>query len=152
MPDLRQYDPLQVVASWTTPGPYGTVDIVDGRVDDQEFLNSGRDKKRWELEGDGNANATRVKQNRKTGTISITLSASSPTNETLSKIAALDDASENQVGALVIRDLNGQTIVTCTGAFLEDVPDPTFGATRGERVWTWRCATIVPFVGGHDLA
>ncbi len=149
MAELRQNDPLKVVASWTTP--LGVINILDGRIDG-DYMTVASDNKRWTRDHDGNGNATRTKNNNRGGTVSITLSASSPLNDRLSQAVQADDLSDNVVGVLVIKDLSGTTLIEADGAFLEDAPDPTFGNNRGQRVWVWQCASQRRFVGGHNLA
>lgn len=151
MSELRQYNPLQVVGSFTTPGPFGTVDIVDGSIDG-EFAAVASDNPTWTREHDRAGNSTRVKNNNEGGTITITLAASSPTNARLSGVHELDRVSENQVGVLLLKDLNGNTVIEADGAFIADTPDPSFGAERGTRAWVFECASIRKFIGGHDLA
>lgn len=149
MTELRQYNPLQVVGSWTTAT--GSVDILDGRIDGS-FLQTTSDNKRWARENDQHGNATRVKMNNRGGTITVTLSASSPTNSQLSARVEADDATEAVVGFLLLKDLNGNTVVEADGAFLEDIPDPSFGSDRGSRAWVFQCAAVRKFVGEHDIA
>jgi hypothetical protein len=152
MTDLRQYAPLKVVGSWVIPIPPGVIDILDGAVNTGDFVVFESDNDAWSRESDLAGNATRVRNNNEGGRVRVTLSASSPTNGKLSKAAAADAISENVVGALVLRDLNGNTVVECDGAFLVDTPDPSFGSERGSRTWTWECAAIRKVLGGHDIA
>ncbi len=148
--ELRQYDPLQVTGSWTTS--IGTFDIVDGAINPGDFLAVERDNPTWSREFDRGGNAVRVKNNNKGGQVSVTLSASSPANAVLSAAQATDELTENVVGALVLKDLNGNTVVTAFGAFINQTPTPSFGAERGSRTWVWECSQIETFLGGHDLA
>ena len=152
MTDLRQYVPLKVVGSWVIPIPPGVIDILDGAVNTGDFVVFESDNDAWSRESDLAGNATRVRNNNEGGRVRVTLSASSPTNGKLSGAAAADAISENVVGALVLRDLNGNTVVECDGAFLVDTPDPSFGSERGSRTWTWECAAIRKVLGGHDIA
>ena len=148
--ELRQYVNTKVVGSWTTP--LGTVDILDGAVRTADFVaasNDGGD--RWAIEGDGNGNATRTKNSNRVGGIAVTISASSPTNLKLTKLAEADDQLENIVGVLELRDKNGDSKIVMTGAFLLDIPPGTFGASRGVRVWRWACARKQERAGGHNL-
>ena len=148
--ELRQYDPIQVVGSWVTVR--GSTDILNGTIDPGDFLTITKDNPRWAREHDRAGNTTRVKNNNRGGSVTVNLSASSPTNTELSALAVADDVTENIVGALVIRDLNGNTLIEADGAFLEDAPAPSFGSERGARAWTWQCAAIRTFLGGHDVA
>ena len=151
MAELRQYDSLKVVGAWTTPTPLGTIDILDGVISG-DFVAIETDNDAWSREYDEAGNATRVRRHNEGGRVRVTLSASSPTNAKLSKAAILDGQTESVVGALVIRDLNGNTVVECDGAFLADIPDFSLGSDRGSRTWVWECAAIRQFIGGHDLA
>lgn len=148
--ELRQYVNTKVVGSWTTP--FGTVDILDGAVRTADFVSASNDGgDRWSVDGDGNGNATRVKNSNRVGSISVTISASSPTNLKLTKLAERDDEIENVVGVLELRDKNGDSKIVMTGAFLLDIPPATFGAGRGVRVWRWACARKQERAGGHNL-
>ena len=138
--------------SSTTPIPPGVIDILDGVVGTGDFAVIETDADAWSREADRAGNATRVRNYNGGGRIRVTFSASSPTNTKLSSMAAADAISENVVGALVLRDLNGNTVVECDGAFLADVPDFSFGSERGTRTWVWECASIRTVLGGHDLA
>lgn len=149
MAELRQYDPIQVVGSWSTPA--GVVDILDGRISG-EFFSTSKDNPRWSREFDAHGNATRVKNNNRGGSFSVTLSASSPTNAILSARVAADYLSENLVGPMILKDLNGDTVLEADGCFIEDVPDLSFGQERGSRTWVFQCAALRIFAGGHELA
>lgn len=148
MAENRQYDPLLVTGTWYTA--MGAVDILDGRISTGDFAATTKDNPRWVREFDEHGNATRVKRNNRGGSIAITISASSPTNDALSKRAEADDLTENQVGMLVLEDLSGTTVVEADGAFLEDTPNAAFGNSRGDRVWIFQCGAIRTFIGGHD--
>lgn len=147
MSELRQYDSNAVTGSWVTA--QFSIDIVDGTVSG-DFLDPTRNEDDWMLEVDQFGNATRVWIGDKTGTVQVTLSASSPTNTRLSQARSQDLLSRNVVGELVITDLNGDTVIACQGAFICGKPQKTFGTTRGNVVWTFKCASLVSFIGGHE--
>lgn len=149
MPELRQYVPQKVVGSWVTP--LGAINILDGVIDG-EFFSLAMDNPRWTREHDGAGNGTRVRNSNRGGSFPITLSASSPTNQLLSEAVQADDVSENMVGDILLRDLNGNTVIAASGCFLEDMAPPSFSNERGTRVWTFQCNAIEVFVGGHDAA
>ena len=148
---LRQYNPLQVVAAWDTAT--GSVDILDGRIGDGVFISVTSANQRWTMETDAHGNATRVKNNNKSGVISIALAADSETNTLLSARVVADDISENVVGAIVITDLNGLTLIEADGCFLDGMPSTvSYGPARGQQAWNFQCAAIRTFVGGFNLA
>lgn len=146
---MRQYDPTKVVMSWVTPTPLGVIDLADGVVD-QEFFAMTKDQARWTREHDLNGNATRVYHSNRGGSFSISYSASSPSNTKLSRCVQADDQAQNVVGPVIVKDLNGNTIGEFDDAFIEDVPDLTFGAERGMRTWTFQYGKARVFAGGHD--
>jgi hypothetical protein len=145
-----QYNPTKVVGSWATPTPLGVIDLLDGIVDG-EFFALTKDTARWIPEHDGNGNYTRVRNNARGGSFSITYSASSPTNHKLSLAVEADDVSENVVGPMILKDLNGTSTVELDDVYIEDVPDLSFGAERGSRVWTFHYSVGRIHVGGHDV-
>lgn len=147
--ELRDYDSLQVTGSWATA--IGVFDIVDGRIDG-EFVSMARDNADFVREHDGHGNNTRVRMHNRGGTLTVTLSASSPTNKTLSNAQKTDLLTENVVGLLTLNDLNGDTVVVASGAYLNMTPVPSFSTARGERAWTWEYADVEVSLGGHDLA
>jgi hypothetical protein len=150
MSELTQYNPMKVVGAWKTPG--GQVDFLDGAAS-AEFAVIARDNPMWTREFDAYGNVTRVKNNNTGCTITITLSASSPTNDVLTKLVLADRATENIVGPISLKDLSGTTEIVATGCFLEDVPDVSFAQERGTRTWVFQCAALsTMFVGGHKLA
>jgi hypothetical protein len=149
MAELRQYDPTQVVGAWVTPT--GATDILDGAIDG-EFVTETLDSPDWVREHDQAGNATRTRVHNSGGTIAVTLSASSPTNAALSAKRQNDVINAVEVGTLVLRDLNGTTVLTFTGAYIQGRPAVTFGSERGQRVWVFEYASATAFIGGHDLA
>lgn len=148
---LRGYSGQAVTGSWSVGGTFGTIDIVDGRIDGVFVQTTRQGAPRWVLEGDGQGNETRVKQPRRSRAIAITLSRSSPTNAILSSIATADDLTENLVGMMLFKDLSGNTLMECDDAFLEDIPELNFATARGEVTWVFLAANVRPFIGGHDL-
>ncbi len=148
--DLRQYRPIKVVGSFTCP--LGTVDILDAAVRDQDFAAFTRPNDDWDMESDGSGNATRVGNENETAELAVTISASSPTNAKLSKLAKLDKELGTGVGVLLLEDTNGDSKIEMRGAFIARIPDMTFGAQRGVRVWRFKAMKGDHFAGGHDLA
>jgi hypothetical protein len=148
--ELRQYRSKKVVGSWITP--YGATDILHGRVLTGDFLTTARDNPDWVRENDGHSNGTRTRNPNDGGMVTVILSASSPTNSKLSRLQKQDRLTEDVVGALTLKDLNGDTVVVGLGCFLTMIPMPTFAIERGSRLWTWECTALETFLGGHDLA
>lgn len=148
---LRGYNPLKVVCSWA-PANVATIDIADGRVAG-DFFSAVRDNPDWIRESDEFGNATRIYKNNKGGQVTISLFASSPTNDLLSAAHIADRVTQNVVGVLVVSDLSGTSRMVCTGAYISAMPDfARSGASVGQVAWVWDCADIQTFIGGHSLA
>ena len=151
MKELRQYNQQKVVGSWA-PAGVAVIDITDGSVSD-EFFSTARNAPRWAHESDGMGNATRVKGNDRGASFTVTLSASSPTNEALTRAAEADDITETVVGPMLLRDLNGQTVITANNAYLEGIPDRAYqGNARGTVAWVFHCSDMTRHIGGHNQA
>lgn len=101
-------------------------------------------------------NVTRSKTNDRRATVTFILLQSSLSNEVLSYIrnAGINgfDTDGNEatgVGALVIKDLNGNSIFQAENAWISKPPDISFDREPGSREWTIRCAQLVRFDGGN---
>ena len=150
MPDLRVYNPLQVVGSWAIPA--GAIDLSDGVVIDQDFFTTTPDGPEWVREKDNNGNATAVYQpGNRGGTFALAVSASAVLNATLSSLV-IASRGTLVAGLLTVNDLNGLTIGNHAGAFLQGIPAKGFGQARGMNLWTWEVGQIDQFIGGHDEA
>ena len=93
--------------------------------------------------------ATRVKSNDKSGTISITLQQSSPSNDDLSTIALADELSNTGLRPFLMKDNLGTTIYTAPTAFIEKIPAGGFGKTQKDRVWVIKTNNLIAFLGGN---
>jgi hypothetical protein len=140
---------IDVVGAWVVPT--GTVDILEGRISD-EFFGQEYDNDTWEHEGDGQGNGTRTKNPNDSGMLTITLSASSPTNDVLSALVLRDKVTEDVVGVLTLRDLSGTSTLIGSGAYIPRMTSLQFARARGQRVWRFKCTSIDAFAGGHNLA
>ena len=145
---MRQYDPQQVTAVWTTVA--GSVDILEGAVA-ETFLEIFEDNTRWGKEGDREGNYVRNKDNRRGGGCRVTITAKSPLNKTLNDLAIADDLGEAQVGTIVVKDLNGDTLITLIDAYLQGPVRPSYGATAAPRVYTFDCSRVDQLITGQDV-
>lgn len=145
---LHNYDPNKVVATWAIGGGAGTIDLLQGAAPGTFVTVSTPTL--WAYRAGRNGAGVRVKNLDRSGQVSVTLTAESPLNAVLSAAVLVDDASEVYVGTILVRDLNGSTLFTCTGAFLQGMPQLEFGTEAGNRTWTWLVNEIVPFVGGQN--
>lgn len=78
---------------------------------------------------------SRAKSNDKTAEVALTLIQTSPSNDYLSSILAIDNASNLGKLPLQIVDLSGTTVQSWSEAWLKQPPDLEFSKETGERAW-----------------
>jgi hypothetical protein len=95
---------------------------------------------------------SRAKSNDISGTLTLTLAQTSPSNDILSGFAQLDEQSNNGVVPLAITDLGGRT--TCVSGFgwVKKFPSIENGKEISNREWVLDCADLNIFIGGNPDA
>ena len=93
----------------------------------------------------------RYKTNDNRETVTISLLSTSPVNAALSAIFTADLYAPGGagVGAFMIVDLNGTTLITAGNAWIKRPPDLSWSNEPRERVWTLELATVRDFSGGN---
>lgn len=90
----------------------------------------------------------RVMQRSKSGSVEVTLLASSQSNDLLSAAQIEDELTGLGVGPLMIKDLNGTTIIQAASAWIAKIPEINFGKETSDRTWTLDYAVGNINVGG----
>lgn len=148
---LHRYNPSQVTAVWALAGGLASIDILQGAAPGS-FITASLPPL-WAHRAGRNGAGVRVKNLDRSGTLSVTITAESPLNTALSAVVISDDLTETAVGTIMVKDLNGSSLYTGTGAFLQGHPPQLeFATEAGTRTWTWLVNEVVPFVGGQDEA
>ena len=140
---LRSFDPNRVTV---TVAGTAIVGFADDKVMVERANNS------WELIVGADGEATRVKSNDKSGSITINLQQSSPSNDFLSAIFAVDEAAASGVVPIVITDKSGTTVVGAPLAFIEKMLEASFSKNQNDRSWVFRCNNLNYYLGGNDSA
>lgn len=148
--ELRNFFPDKVTVTWTLAS--GTLDLTPGLVDGPGAIAEVKDSKPWSRRGDRNSNMVRNRSQKKGGNLNLTYVNEAKLHETLSAYAITDGQTGAIVGTIKIRDLNGSTVITYLGAFIEDDPTNTYGDTAGDRVWSFGYAERIVFHGGAETA
>lgn len=93
----------------------------------------------------------RARSNDTRATLTLTLLASSATNDLLSARFREGVRGENgaDVGAFSYRDNSGRTVCSATSAWINRIPDVTRGVEVGEVVWTIRLHGYSADIGGN---
>jgi hypothetical protein len=136
---LYSFDPkkLSIIV-----GPY----IMKGFSESMVTITKTSDAFTMVVGADGEA--TRVKSNDGSATITLTLQQGSPSNDELSLIATADQLSNVGVFPLSIKDNLGTTLAAAATCFISKMPDVTFGKTQNDRSWTIMTDNLIMFVGG----
>lgn len=137
---FKNYDPGRVVGSWRGIPFLGFMDST--------FLSAERSEDAFALSVGGQGDVTRVRSRNRTGTVTLTLQAASPTNDLLSAQAILDELTGLGYGPLLIKDLNGTTLVEAAIAWIKKAPSVEFATDASGREWTFECAELTIVAGG----
>ena len=92
---------------------------------------------------------SRARSNDTSGEVSITLAQTSPSNDILSAIAAVDEASNAGVIPILIQDTLGRSTFVSAFGWIRKQADAEFAKEITNREWVLDAADITMFVGGN---
>lgn len=141
------YDPSLITQS--------VAGIVLGGYAEDEYVTIEQNAKRFEHKVGVMGDTARARVLDRSALVTITLLATSESNDDLSALAASDDNTPNGggIGSYVLRDRGGTTLVQAADCWIEEVPPISLGKSVGNRVWKIRLAKTNTFtVGGATLA
>ena len=141
MANVRTYDPSKVIIS---VGGVPMSGYTDGT-----FCEVVRNEATWNLVVGADGNSTRSKTNNFSGTLTITLKQSSPSNDVLSSFLALDELSNAGIVPVLIKDLSGNSIYFSAQGWVQGYANSTFAKDITDRTWTIQLATLDAFVGSN---
>ena len=142
MADFKTYDPSQITVSFNGILVQGFADVM---------VTAERNTDSFTVSPGSQGDVTRVRSRDKTGQVTITLQAESPSNDLLSTVLQDDENDGSGVGALLITNLNGTTELEATNAWLMKFPATEYGNEAGTREWIIECAELEMFVGGNTV-
>ncbi len=91
---------------------------------------------------------TRSKNANKSGTVTLTLKGSSPSNDILSALASKDEIDGSGVSAVIVKDNSGTTV--CAGkGWIRKKAAAEFAKEISDREWTFDIGKLEHFVGGN---
>lgn len=82
--------------------------------------------------------------------VELTLMQSSPTNNILSMLYNVDTVTHMGKIPLFIKDTRGQTSFLAGTAWIEEIPEVTFGAELDTRTWVFGCSDVAMTIGGNE--
>jgi hypothetical protein len=138
---VRTYDPKQVVI---TIGGVPMSGFADGT-----FLEVQREDDGYTKVVGADGYTTRTRSNNRSGSITLTLKQSSPSNDVLSGFAILDEATNTAVLPIFIKDLSGNSVFFSAQGWVKKFANSTYGKDLDNREWTIDCADFDVFVGSN---
>jgi hypothetical protein len=140
---VRTYDPKSVVV---TIGGVPMSGYADGT-----FLNVDRDENAFTKVTGADGTSTRVKSNNRSGSMTLTLKQSSPSNDVLSGFASLDELSNTGVVPILIKDLSGNSLFFSATGWVQKFPSSEFGKEINNREWVLDLVDVDMFVGSNAV-
>ena len=141
---VRTYDPKQVIC---TIGGVPISGYTEGT-----FIEVARNEPTWSMIVGSDGLVTRSKTNNFSGTLTITLKQSSPSNDVLSGFLALDEATNSGIVPVLVKDISGNSIYFSARAWINQYPNSTFGKDITDRTWTLSMDEADIFVGSNSLS
>lgn len=95
--------------------------------------------------------STRFRNPANVAKLTFTLQQSSPANDLLSARLQSDHNTPGGagIGAFLLKDLGGTTLISAAHAFIEGPPAAEFGVEVNDREWTIVLMDSTPFFGGN---
>lgn len=138
---VRTYDPKQVICAINGVPMSG---YTEGT-----FLELDRDEPTWSKVVGSDGLVTRGKTNNFSGTLTLTLKQSSPSNDVLSALLAVDEATNAGVFPVLIKDLSGNSVYFSARAWVTQYANSTFGKDISDRQWVLSLDQLDLFVGSN---
>lgn len=140
---VATFDPASVVV---TIGGVPMSGYADGT-----FLLIQRAVDAWSMVVGADGLTTRVKSNNRSGTMTLTLTQSSPSNDVLSGFANLDELSNAGIVPVLVKDLSGNSVYFSATGWIQRYPDSEFSNIMSNREWVIALADIDIFVGSNGV-
>lgn len=143
MADFKQYDPARVVMTYRGIPIRG---YMDGT-----FISVERASDSFEKAVGAGGDVARVRSRDRSGRVTLTLQQTAPVNDLLSAIAIEDELFGTGLGPLMVKDVNGTTLLLASIAWIVRPANVEFGDSLSGREWIFDCADLNMGVGGSVL-
>jgi hypothetical protein len=117
---------------------------------DGTFVTVSRDEQAFNKVTGADGKTSRSKTANRTGTITIVLQQTSPSNDVLSALALADELSNAGVVPTLIKDGSGRTLHAAPTSWVQQVPDHSMSKDIENVEWVMDCAAIDSFIGGNS--
>lgn len=112
------------------------------------FVNVEREVDAFAKETGARGDVTRVRSRNRSGMVTVTLQAESPSNDLLSAVASLDEQTGLGFGPITVKDMNGTSLHSGSKAWIQKMPNSESADTASTREWVFAVADLTMFVGG----
>ncbi len=138
---IRSYDPKQVL-------------IIVGGVPMQGFADGSfatieRDEDAFTKIVGSDGEVSRAKSNNKSGLLTLTLHATSPSNDVLSGFASLDELSNSGVVPVFVKDNSGRSVFVSAEGWVRRLPSSEYSNEITNREWAIDLGVVEFFSGGN---
>lgn len=140
---LWSYSPHDVVISLA--GLYQLDGYVEGT-----FINIKKDVQPFVPYRTADGQLCRTQTSDNSYTVEVSLSQGSPSNDILTKLLIIDQATGFGQFPIFIKDGSGSSLFFTSSAFITSVPDISFSSDIETRTWSFQCENGFMNVGGND--
>jgi len=136
---IRAFDPKMVTINW---GAH----LVEGFAEEKVTISFQDDAFDLAIGCDGEA--SRVRKNNNSATITLTLQQTSQSNDVFSYMAIADRQANLGIMPMTIIDYSGSTKLYAASAYIVKTPDQTLSNTNNTMQWVFVCDNLGWFAGG----
>ena len=115
---------------------------------DSTFISAERAEDGFSMSVGAKGDTTRVRSRNKSGSVTATLQAASPSNDLLSATYQQDELFGFGYGPLMVKHFNGNTLISSPYAWIRKLPTVEFADENSGREWVLDCNNLFMFVGG----
>lgn len=119
-----------------------------GFAEGDDAISVEPDQSEWELTVGAGGEATRSKNNNKSGTIKLKLQSTSDFNDVLNGFLQADRLKSSGTFPFMLKDRMGRELFSAESMWVEKAPPSTHGAKVGSREWTLRTDELLSNYGG----
>lgn len=137
---IATYDPAKHAVS--------VAGFLIGGFGPDTFIVAERAEDTFSTQVGASGEVARTRNRNASGTITITLLASSLSNNVLSNLAQADELSGSGVGPFQALDINGMTVARAPNCWVQKLPNMERAKDLGVVEWVLGCDNLQMFLGG----
>lgn len=138
---VRTYSPGAIVM--TVNG------VAMGGFADGTFITVARDEQSFTKVTGADGSVSRSKSNNRSGTITLTLQQTSPSNDVLSALLAQDELDNSGVISVLVKDNSGDSRFFSGTGWVQGMPSVEYGKEIANREWVIEMADMEFNVAGN---